>query len=138
MIIDRYNLFSGTQAETATGTYDSDNVVDLGEAGDAEFQPTRLHIQVPTACTSDGSATVQFKLVTSDDEDFSDSTTLWASDEIDYAELTQGYKVTGVSGLSLPSGCLRYLKAQYIIGTAALTAGAFDAFLSKDGDSNKF
>ncbi|MGE4194716.1 MAG: Bbp16 family capsid cement protein [Pseudodesulfovibrio sp.] len=138
MIIDRYNLFSDAQAETTVGTHDSDNVVDLGAAGDAEYQRTRLHIQVPEACTSGGSATVQFKLLTAEDEDFADPTTLWQSDEFDYGDLEQGYKVTGPSGLPLPSGCLQFLKGQIIIGTAALTAGAFDVFLSKDGDSNKF
>jgi len=137
MIIDRYNLFGESQAETAVGTHDSDNVVDLGAAGDAEFQPLRLHIQVPAACTSDGSATVQFKLVTGSDADFSDAVTLWSTDALDCADLVEGTRVSGTSGVAVPSGCLRYLKVQIVIGTAALTGGAFDLFLSRDGDSNR-
>ncbi|MGE4471079.1 MAG: Bbp16 family capsid cement protein [Desulfovibrio sp.] len=138
MIIDSYNVFSDGQEETTVGTHNSTNVVDLGAAGDAEAMRPRLHIQVPTAVTSSGSATVQFKLLTSATSTFDSPTTLYDSGAIARADLIQGCKVTGPSGLFLPSGCMRYLKGQIIIGTAALTAGAFDMFLSPDADSNKF
>jgi hypothetical protein len=139
MIIDKYNVFSDAQEETTVATHDSDNVVDLGADGDALARPMRLHVQVPTAVTSSGAATVQFKLMTSSDNGVADSyTTLWDSGAIGKDTLTQGHKVTGPAGVVVPGNCERYLKAQIIVGGAALTAGAFDIFLSPDGDSNKF
>lgn len=135
MIMDEYNIFSDAQAETSTGTHDSDNIVDLGALGDAEVKKAKLHIRIDTVPTSDGSATLKYKLVTSDTEGFSSSTTLWESSEMDYDDVGEDEYVTG-GGIPIPSGCKRYLMVQYVIGSAALTAGKFDAFLSMDSDTN--
>jgi hypothetical protein len=138
MIIDSYNEFSDAQAETTVAAHASTNVIDLGAAGDAEVRRLRLHILTQTAVTSDGAATVQFKLETDDNASFSSATTLWDSGAIGKATLVQGYRPTGQAGLPLPSGCERYLRVTYTIATAALTAGKFDAYLADGADTNDF
>lgn len=138
MFMDKYNTFSDAQEETTVAAHDSDNTIDLGADGDALARPMRFHVQIPTAVTSSGSATVQFKLLTDSDAAFGSAVTLYDSGAIGKASLVQGYKVTGKNGIVLPGNCERYLKATITIGTAALTAGAFDIFLSNDADSNKF
>lgn len=138
MIMDELNIFSDAQAETTIGTHNSDDLVDLGAMGDAEVKKARLHIRVNTDLASSGSATIQYKLQTSDTEAFSSATDLWTSSALAYdADLSKaGEYPTGKGGIPIPSGCKRYLRVQYIIGTAALTGGKWDAFLTPDADTN--
>lgn len=136
MIIDRFNEFSDSQAPDTVATHASTNVVDLLAAGGIEGKPYYLVIQVPTAVTSDGSATVTFALQTDSAVGFGSAVTLWTSAAIAKTALTAGTKVIrlALNGLALN----RYLRVTYAVGTAALTAGAFDAFLTADGDTNEF
>lgn len=137
MIIDRLNEFSDAQAETTVAAHASTNVVDLGSTSKAiEAKPFYLVIKVNTAVTSSGSATVTFALETDSDEAFGSATTLWASSAIAKATLVQGYQVVrlALNGLALE----QYLRVKYTIGTAVLTTGKFDAFLTFDGDTNEF
>lgn len=134
MIIDRLNQFSDAQAVTVSAA--STNVVDLGAAGKVEAKPFYLHIKVPTTVTADGAATVTFALQTDDNESFSSATALWTSAAIGKASLVAGYEVIrlALNGLALK----QYLRVYYTVATGPLTAGAFDAFLSFDGDTNEF
>lgn len=134
MIIDRLNEFSNAQAVTASAA--STNVVDLGAAGKVEAKPFYLHIKVPTTCTADGAATVTFALQTDDNESFSGAVALWTSAAISKASLVAGYEVIrlALNGLALK----QYLRVYYTVASGPLTAGAFDAFLSFDGDTNEF
>jgi hypothetical protein len=136
MIIDRFNEFSDAQAPDTVATHASTNVVDLKAAGAIESKPHYLHVKVNTTVTSDGNATVTFLLQTDSAEDFGSATTLWTSAAIGKATLVAGYEVVRlpINGLPLK----RYVRVAYTIGTAALTAGKFDAFLSADADSNEF
>lgn len=136
MIIDSYNEFSDAQAETTVAAHDSTNTVDLNSDGDAEVIRLRFHARVETTCTSGGSATVLVKLQTSSDN--SSWVDVWASAAIPVASLVAGYKFTPPGGVLLYGGIKRYLKVTYTIGTAVLTAGKFDAFLSHDADTNEF
>ncbi len=138
MILSVYEEFSDSQAETTVATHVSDSVVDLLTAGDSVGREIRFHAVVAVTCTSGGSATVQIILETDGDVAFGSSVTLWSSAAIAVASLAQGYKFTGKDGLRLPSNVERYLRASIIIGTAVLTAGAFDIFLSNDSQSNDF
>ena len=136
MIIDRFNEFSDAQAPDTVATHASTNVVDLKALGKIEGKPYYLHIKVNTAVTSYGSATVTFLFQTDSAENFGSATTLWTSAAIGKATLVAGYEVIRlpINGLNLN----RYLRVAYTIGTAALTAGKFDAFLSADADTNEF
>lgn len=129
MIIDTLNEFSDAQAETTVAAHDSTNVVDLGADFNAAIgHELYLHILVETAVTSGGAATVQFQLITDEDTGFATApVTLWDSGAIGKATLVDGYAVARVR---VPKGTKRYLKVVYTIGTAVLTAGKFDAFLS--------
>ena len=141
MILDRYNEFSSAEAHTTAAEHASDSTVDLGASDilkfDAEARRIRFHCVVTTT-VSGTSSTVQVKLETDSTDAFSSAATLYDSGAIAEATLVAGYKVTGEGGLLLPSNCERYLRVTYTIGTAVLTAGAFDAFLSNDADTNEF
>lgn len=135
MIQDKELMFSDAQAKAtgvfdSTAAFDSTNVVDLGAAGDARGQELYLVIGVDTAVQSAGSATVDFSLQTSADN--SSYSTLFSTGDIAKAALVAGANVAKVK---LPLGVKRYLKVVYTVGTAALTAGKFDAFLTPQVDT---
>lgn len=130
MLIDKANTFATNYAPTAVGTTYSD-VIDLGvgrDIGGAVTENLKLLCQVVTTFTSGGSATLQVQLQASTDN--STFVTLSQSDAIAVASLLQGYKFLE-SGL--PSGpyttLYRYLRLAFVVGTAAMTAGALSAGL---------
>lgn len=140
MIIDKLFEFMDAQAETTQATHNSDTYVDLGSVAAAREighgEPLYFVVTCATTPTSGGSATLQFKLV-------SDSTTTistdgtetvhYASDTIAYGSVAAGDTILCVA---VPDGGVwpyeRYLGAQLVIGATTLTAGAFNAFLTKD------
>jgi uncharacterized ferredoxin-like protein len=125
MIIDSQNQFSAAQAVTSTGSTASTNVIDLGIARDIAggvSEDIRLMVQVNTTFTSAGSATLQVQLQTSADN--SAWTTLAQTDAIAVASLVQGYKFWE-NGYAGPTS--RYIRLNYVVGTAAMTAGKIDA-----------
>lgn len=135
MILDKNLIMSDAQAETTVATHASDNVIDTVELGDA-VNELYFEAAVETACTSAASATVQIKLITDPNEALDDGpTVLWASDAIPVASLVDKYKF-GTIRLPKPDKLKRYLAAQIIIGTAALTAGAFDIYLTDNLQTN--
>lgn len=141
MIMDELLEFADATALNTSGT-DTDNIgdiIDLGAAGQdiGNGQPLYLVVQVTTAVTSGGSATVQFSLA-------SDATTTIAVDgtqtihflsaPIAKADLTAGKTFV----FPIPPGgdvktYERYLAFQTVTATAALTAGNVNAFLTLDG-----
>ena len=134
MLIDKQNQFSADSGDspTTTGSTASTNIVDLGIArdiGGAVTDQLALLCEVVTAFTSGGSATLQVQFQTAPDNG-SGSPGAWAtlaqSDAIAVASLVQGYKF--LPG-ELPGGTSRYLRLNYVVGTAAMTAGALTAAL---------
>lgn len=137
MITDRLTTFClATALNTgAAGDYiigdwiDLQNVRDLGQGQDAY-----LVMQVDTAATSGGSATLQLGLVSNDASPLlaSGANTHLLSSVFALASLT--------TGKSLFVGCLpyegpaykRYLGIRQTTGVAAFTAGKVDAFLTFD------
>jgi len=131
MILDEQNLFSDAQAVTVQAV--STNSVDLGLAGQniGVGEVLYLVVSVETALTNGGAGTtVDFELVNATN-----------------AALTAGLVViqtmgsvisTAAAGTRVvvklpPDGVtLRYLGVRYTPNGAALTGGAFDAFLTKD------
>ena len=127
MLIDQQNQFSAAQAVTSTGSTPSTNVIDLGVArdiGGAASGPLFLLCEVVTPFTSGGSATLQVQVQTSADN--SSWSILDQSDAIPVAALVQGYKFLP-NKLAGPTQ--RYLRLNYSVGTAAMTAGALTAAL---------
>jgi hypothetical protein len=134
MNIDDTLKFSDGQAVTTQTDNASDYTVDALGAGDMLAKPLFVNIDVDTACTSGGAATVVASLQTCAESTFASPTTLLASGAIPVASLVQGYRV--LQG-RVPGGVLRYLRVVYTVGVAALTAGKFNAFLT-DGVDRSF
>lgn len=111
------------------------DVMDLGVARDiGAGEPMYLVIQVDTAVTSAGAATVQFSLASDAQAAIATdgSATIHVSSQaIGKATLTAGYQIV----LPVPPenpAYERYLGILQNVGTAALTAGKINAFLTHD------
>ena len=132
---DVLNTYSDAQAITDTGAANSTNVIDQLAAGDAIANTPYLRVKVNTAFTSDGAGTLAVSLLTSDAEDFgSGVTTVPLVDTTAKTALTAGAVL--YQG-RLPFGMKRYSKLVYTVGTAAMTAGKVDAFLTEMVATNK-
>jgi len=136
MLIDQLNQFSNAQAVTSTGSTPSTNVVDLGVARDISGAATEylaLLVQVVTAFTSGGSATLQVQFQTSLDN------ATWSnpaiSDAIPVAQLVAGYKFLVNE---IPGPTSRYLRLNYVVGTAAMTGGTLTAAIVPSLDVSSF
>lgn len=137
MILDERGEFCDETALSTAGTGRAlvGDVIDLGgtsqDIGNGE--PIYLVIQVTTAVTSAGAATVSFELASDAAAAIATDGTAsvhFASAAIAKATLVAGYQVCMVA---LPSGTYeRYLGILQNVGVAALTAGAINAFLTKD------
>jgi len=134
MLIDKQNQFSADAGDspTATGSTASTNIIDLGVArdiGGAVTDQLMLLCEVVTAFTSGGSATLQVQFQTAPDNG-SGAPGSWSilsqSDAIAVAALVQGTKF--LPG-ELPGGTQRFIRLNYVIGTAAMTAGTLKAAL---------
>lgn len=137
-MIDYDFIMSDAQAETTVAAHASDNYVDLQAAASNLDCDLELIVRVNTTCTSGGAATVLVTVETDDNTSFSSATALAATGAVAVASLTAGYQllrlripVKGTAG-----GLERYLHVTYTIGTAALTAGKFDAYLCRAVDLN--
>src|SRR4030095_6246864 len=131
MYLDKATQFSSAYAPTAVGTTYSD-VLDLGVArdvGGAVTDMLYLLCEVVTAFTSGGSATLQVLWQGSTDN--STFVTIAQSVAVAVASLTQGYKFLPSPTISAQkSAPYRYLRLGFVIGTAAMTAGAITAGLT--------
>lgn len=142
-ITDLKLTFSDGQAETTAAAHDSDNVIDFGSGYD-EWKAARiadygeqdalwLHVRVSTAFTSDGSATLTVALQDStDNSTFAATTPALTTTAVAVASLAAGYSLLKVA---LPMNLDRYAKLVYTIGTAAMTAGALDAWIGPRTES---
>lgn len=135
MFVDYQNQFSDAQAVTSTAI--STNVLDLGatptlrDIGNGE--PIYLVILTQTTCTDTSSdATVTFTLESDSTADLATSATVHYSTGAK-AFATYATAGTVVAVVALPYGSYeRYLGVRYTVASGPLTAGAFDAFLTKD------
>lgn len=151
-ILTNFNAPSGVltpYAPTGTGTnvittsvVDLVSNTDLGAGNDVEFTAW-----VTTAVTSAGAATVQILLYgnATDPTFTSNNVTLYDTGAIAKATLVAGYRMAAAkiprakffgyeSAVVSASGpTLRYFTYAVVIGTANLTAGAFNAYLTNDG-----
>lgn len=133
MILDERIEFASATALDTSGT-DTDligDVYDTGGDGWNEAEGLYLVIQVSTTATSAGSATVQFHLASDAAAAIAtdgSATYHWSSSAIAVATLTAGYYVAKIQ---IPAGEYeRYVGILTTTGTAALTAGAINAFVT--------
>ena len=135
-MLDNEVIFSDAQAVTATGDDASTNVYDNGGAnGQGDNGQTQenlwVNVLVNTTATSGGSATIQAVLQDSaDNATFAD---VVAGPAVAVANATAGAVLLQVQP---PPGMRRYWRIVYRIGTAVLTAGKFDAYVSNSIQRN--
>ncbi len=135
MILDERNEFADATAlsTAATGLALVGDVIDLGTDGVNDVDNMYLVVQVDTAVTSGGAATVEFQLASDAQAAIAvdgSATVHFKSAAIAKATLVAGYQVCAIA---LPKGTYeRYLGILQNVGTAALTAGKINAFLTND------
>lgn len=133
-MLDVNTKLSAAQAVTSTGDTASTNIYDSGGAASSDIglqQETWLNVVCSTTATSGGAATVQAVL-----QDSADASS-WA-DALVGAAFPVASVVAGAVLLQTvpPVGLRRYTRVVYRVGTAALTAGKFEAFYSLDVQRN--
>lgn len=124
----RHNLqqfLSINQALTSIGTTISTNSFDTQASRDMAGFKIPMEVYVGTRFTSAGAATLTVRITTSADN--STFTDLVKTKTYALSELTAGAKLYNTQ--SLPQGCKRYVRVEYDIATAAMTAGTIFADL---------
>lgn len=129
-MLDQEVMFADGQLVTATGDTASTNVYNTGGANgqnEAALTSENLWINalVKTTATSGGSATIQAVF-----QDSPDNAT-W-TDRVLGTAFAVANVVAGLSLLQVqpPIGTQQYWRIAWRIGTAVLTAGAFDGYVS--------
>jgi hypothetical protein len=135
-ILDERNEFADATALNtgAAGTYLVGDVIDTEVVRNiANGRPVFLVIKVRTSVTSAGAATVQFKFASDAQAAIATDGTAtehFVSAAIAKATLVAGYKAVHVALPLEGPAYERYLGILQVTGTAALTAGAIDAYLT--------
>lgn len=135
MLIDAFNEFSDSQAVTSTAI--STNVIDLGATNTLKDigagEPVWLVVRTIVAATDSGSdATLTVTLESDSTANLATSATVHLSTGA-LAFATFSPAGTTLMAVLLPSGSYeRYLGVRYTVASGPLTAGQFDAFLTKD------
>jgi hypothetical protein len=125
MLFDREALLSDGQAVTVTAN--STNIYDAGAARDLlAGEALTLVVQVSTAFTAGGAATLVVTLETDHNVSFSSATTLFTSPAIPVAALTLGARPVQIR---VPRGAERYLRLVYTVSTGPMLTGAVIAGL---------
>lgn len=143
MILDERNEFCDATALNtgAAGTYLIGDVIDLSVARDlGAGDGLWFVVTVDTAVTSGGAATVQFKLAS--DAQAAIATDGTATEHIVSAAIPKATLVAGYTAVraKLPAedpAYERYIGVLQVTGTAALTAGKVNAFLTMDAGKYK-
>lgn len=143
MLLDERLEFADATALSTAGTGRAlvGDVIDLGTARDiGQGEQLYLVIQVTTAVTSAGAATVSFELASDAAAAIAtdgSATVHHATSAIGKATLTSGYVATVIALPREGQAYERYLGILQNVGTAALTAGAVNAFLTTDPEGWK-
>ena len=137
MILDERLEFADATALSTSGTGRAlvGDVIDL-TTGDFGHEPLYLVIQVTTAVTSGGSATVSFELASDAAAAIAtdaSATQHWASAAIAKATLIAGYtQIVPIPPSTSSNPYERYVGILQNVATAALTAGAINAVITHD------
>jgi hypothetical protein len=149
MIQDLQSMFSGAvsaagvrSGQAVTVTAISTNVLDLRQAAAPALadegisgEPLYLVVQVGTAATAAGAATVTISLESDSTADLATSATVhFTTSAIGKATLVAGFTAVRIP---LPlDNYERYLGVRYTVATGPLTAGDFFAFLTPNVQRN--
>jgi hypothetical protein len=125
MILDKMLTLSAEQAITATA---DSTVVEVGEGAGNSGQMA-LVVDVNTAFTADGAATLAIALQHCDTEGGSYTATGVALAATGKASLTAGARLLAVR---LPATTKKYVKLVYTVATGPMTAGKINANIVKD------
>lgn len=132
MIFDERTEFADALAVTASAISD---VIDLGAAPTLQDlgngEPLYLVVQVDEAATAAGAATVTFSLESDSTANLATSATVHATT----AAIPKATLVAGYTAWILPlpiADYERYLGVRFTVATGPLTAGKFNAFLTRD------
>jgi hypothetical protein len=124
MYLDRQNLFSSSQAIT-TGSTASTDIIDLGSSRDiGAGEPLEVIVAIDATFTSGGAGTLDVKLQTDTAVGFGTAVTLASTGATALASLTAG---AAIARWKVPRGVQRYLRLQYVVATADMTAGTITA-----------
>jgi hypothetical protein len=127
MYMDRQNLFSAAQAIT-TGSAASTDIIDLGSTRDiGSGEVLEVIVVIDQTFTSGGAGTLDVKLQTDTAVGFGTVVTLLSTGATALASLTAG---AAIARWRVPRGVLRYLRLQYVVATADMTAGTITAGIS--------
>ena len=129
-ILDNEMIMANALADTTVAAHNS-KIINFGRAG-AGYNKKVL-VTVATTSTSGGSATEAYTVVTASDEAFTAPVTLFSVAAAAYSGYTAGKKVLEVT---LPAEVLQYVKVVHTIAVAALTAGAYNAFVDDAQQTN--
>lgn len=134
-MVDSELVFSESQAVTSTGDTASTNSYNTGNANTGDAGQTGENLWVQAICsttpTSGGSATIQVALQDSaDNATFAD---VAVGKSFAYTAVAKG---TQLLALQPPPGMRQYWRIVWRIGTAALTAGTFDSFVTNSLQRN--
>lgn len=135
-ILDANNEFSDAQAVTATAA--SDKTIDISTLLNATTnlgagEPIWLVVQTQTAATDASSdATLTVTLESADDKDLTTNAVVHASSgALAFADFSPAGSV--LLAVPLPSDEYKaHLGVRYTVASGPLTAGKFDAFLTRD------
>lgn len=130
MIKDSLNELSDKQEVLTSAA--SENVIDQGAPGDAVLAPYLIVACVADAAVASGSASIQVSLQSSDDEAFTNPEEAFSSKDFAVTEVKAGKKLVE---MRLPPRLKRYLRVYYTV-TGTMTAGKYDAFLTRTIDTS--
>lgn len=138
MILDSTNEFSDAQGINAVvSTLNSTKYVDFGPLYKSIVSGAgmKLYCKIHTAVTGGGSSTVNFQIQTADNSAFSSGeVVIAATGAIAVATLVAGYEILLPN---IPTHKMkRYCRLRYVIGGDTTTAGAVDACLLIDKQTN--
>lgn len=134
MYLDAQTTFSDAQAVTSTAI--STNVIDLGATNTLKDigagEPVYLVVVTETAATDSGSdATLTVTLESDDNAGLTSATTHLTTGALAFATFSPDKAVLYAG--PIPSGSYqRYIGVRYTVASGPLTAGNFDAFLTRD------
>lgn len=139
MYLDAFAEFADSQAVTASAI---SNVMDLGPLGGSQLirdiglgEPIWLIVLTNVTCTDSGSDATLTVSLESDDNVGLTSATVHAT-TVAIAFATFATAGSTVWAIRIPPGAYeRYLGVRFTVASGPLTAGAFDAFLTKDYSS---
>lgn len=129
MLLDNNAIFSDAQTQTTATSHDSTYYLDF-QAADANLgggTPIWLHCIVSSTFTSALTCTT-FLVRVEHSDDASTWSVLHSTKTYDYSECDKGDDL--LHGYALPALHRRYVKLKYVIGSAVLTTGKWDAYLS--------